>query len=129
MKYIVMECHPGYAVLMDEASRFVEAANLHYEVGQTVTDPVLMHDAAAQKRSIRHIIVRTAAAAACLILISAGGFGIYARNYRTHAVVVIAGGADIRMDVNRKGKVLSLRSENASAAELLKSYQIGRAHV
>jgi len=33
MKYIVMECHEGYAVLMDEESRFVNAANMHYEVG------------------------------------------------------------------------------------------------
>lgn len=123
MKYIVMECHPGYAILMDEASGFVEAANLHYEVGQTVTNPILMRDAALQKRNIRQIIVRTAAAAACLLLVSAAGFGIYARNFRTHAVVLIGSGADIRMDVNRKGKVLSLRSENASTAELLKSYQ------
>ena len=42
MKYVVMECHTAYAILMDEDSRFVKAANLNYEVGQTVENPVLM---------------------------------------------------------------------------------------
>ena len=42
MKYMVMECHTGYAVLLDEEGRFWKAADLHYEVGQTVENPVLM---------------------------------------------------------------------------------------
>ena len=42
MKYIVMECHEAYAILMDEESRFFHAANLHYSVGQTVSAPILM---------------------------------------------------------------------------------------
>ena len=29
MSYLVMECHPGYAVLLDEEGRFFKAANLH----------------------------------------------------------------------------------------------------
>ena len=42
MKYIVMECHYSYAVLLDRNGRFVKAANLGYKVGQTVEDPVLI---------------------------------------------------------------------------------------
>ena len=42
MKYMVMECHTGYAVLLDEEGRFWKAANLHYQVGETVEDPVRM---------------------------------------------------------------------------------------
>lgn len=34
MSYIVMECPPAYAVLLDEEGRFLKAANLHYEVGR-----------------------------------------------------------------------------------------------
>lgn len=45
MKYIVMETFTSYAVLLDEEGRFVKAANLNYEVGQTVKKPVLMRDA------------------------------------------------------------------------------------
>ena len=44
MSYLVMECHPGYAVLLDEEGRFLKAANLRYEIGQTVYDPVLMKE-------------------------------------------------------------------------------------
>lgn len=38
MKYLVMECHPGYAVVLDENGRFLKVANRRYEVGQTVAD-------------------------------------------------------------------------------------------
>lgn len=44
MKYIVMECHFSYAVLLDEDGKFVKAANRSYQVGQTVYDPVLVGD-------------------------------------------------------------------------------------
>ena len=40
MKYLVMETHPAYAVVLDERGRFLKAANLHYQVGQTVQDVV-----------------------------------------------------------------------------------------
>ena len=42
MKYLVMECRPGYAVLLDEEGRFLKAANRNYQVGQTVTEVVEM---------------------------------------------------------------------------------------
>ena len=44
MSYLVIEAHPSYTVLLDEEGRFFKAANLRYEVGQTVYDPVLMKD-------------------------------------------------------------------------------------
>lgn len=55
MKYIVMECHPGYAVVLDEEGRFLKVANLQYETGQTVTDVVEMEisQAAPQKKNKR----------------------------------------------------------------------------
>ena len=50
MNYLVMECHPGYAVLLDEEGRFLKAANLRYEIGQTVYDPVLMKETPERQR-------------------------------------------------------------------------------
>lgn len=44
MKYIVMECHRSYAVVLAEDGRFLTVANLRYEVGQTVTRVVEMLD-------------------------------------------------------------------------------------
>ena len=42
MKYMVMECHPGYAVVLDEDRHFLKVANLRYEPGQMVTDVIEM---------------------------------------------------------------------------------------
>ena len=40
MSYLVMETHPAYAVVLDEEGRFLKAANLRYQVGDTVQDIV-----------------------------------------------------------------------------------------
>ena len=40
MNYLVMEVHPAYAVVLDEEGRFLKAANLRYQVGDTVRDIV-----------------------------------------------------------------------------------------
>lgn len=122
MKYIVMECHKGYAVLMDEEARYVQAANLRYSVGQTVTSPVLMENAMEGERRISFYVTRFAAAAACLALaVSAGSF-YYTRNFKTHSTVLISAKTNIRMDLNKKGQVIHLSGGDAKAEELLKDY-------
>ena len=69
MSYLVMECHPGYAVLLDEDGRFLKAANLRYEIGQTVYDPVLMKETPERRRhTVRWISSGIAAIAACFLL-------------------------------------------------------------
>ncbi|HPY83894.1 MAG TPA: hypothetical protein PLS20_02485 [Ruminococcus flavefaciens] len=123
MKYIVMECHEGYAVLMDEESSFVHAANLHYEVGQTVTDPVIMGSEKEQTVNRNNIVMkRIAAAAACAILICAGGVHYYSMNYKTHSTIMISSEAEISMILNKKGEVISLESSSQKGKELLKEY-------
>ena len=42
MTYLVMECHPAYAVVLDQAGRVIKVANMGYEVGQKV-DYVIEH--------------------------------------------------------------------------------------
>ncbi|MBR5684225.1 MAG: hypothetical protein IKW96_13305 [Ruminococcus sp.] len=122
MKYIVMECHKGYAVLMDEEARYMKAANLRYTVGQTVTAPVLMEYGAEEERRISFYVTRFAAAAACLaIAVSAGSF-YYTRNFKTHSTVLISAKTNIRMDLNIKGEVLHLSGGDATADELLRDY-------
>ena len=44
MSYLVMEVHPAYAVVLDEEGRFLKAANLRYQVGDTVRDIVELRD-------------------------------------------------------------------------------------
>ena len=42
MSYLVMECRPVYAVVLDEQGRFVRVPNLGYEVGQRLDDVVML---------------------------------------------------------------------------------------
>ncbi len=35
MTYLVMEAKPSYCIVLDEAGRFIKAANFDYEIGQT----------------------------------------------------------------------------------------------
>lgn len=123
MKYIVMECHGGYAVLMDEAARFVKAANMHYEVGQTVTDPILMEEK-PEKAPSRNITVirRFAAAAAGLALFAGVGYSYYYSNLKPHSTVVICSDADICLSLNRKGTVIRASSSDPEGNDVLKEY-------
>ena len=123
MKYVVMECHDGYAVLMDEGAGFVQAANLHYSVGQTVTDPLIMQESGPEQKkfTIRRILP-AAAAAACLALASTAGIAYYTGKYKTHSVVVMSSDANIKMYLNKQGEVLSLQGEDEYAEEILKDY-------
>ncbi|MBR1822874.1 MAG: hypothetical protein IJ779_01425 [Ruminococcus sp.] len=123
MKYMVMETHDGYAVLMDEDARFVHAANLHYNVGDTVTEPIIMNnDPETASKGIKMIVTRAAAAAACIGLLIGGGYTYYANNFKPHSTIIISSEANITMELNKKGKVLSLKSNNDTGREILKDY-------
>lgn len=121
MKYIVMECHEGYAILMDEDSRFVNAANLHYKVGQSVTDPIIMDE---QQRSgrIKMYVTRFAAAAACIGVLATAGTLYYTHNLKPYSTILISSDAKIRMSINRNGKVIEIKSDDEDGKELLKNY-------
>ena len=121
MKYIVMECHEGYAILMDEESRFVNAANLHYSVGQSVTDPIIMNNE-ENSRSIKMYVTRFAAVAACIGVLATAGSLYYSRNLKPYSTILISSEANIRMEINQKGKVIKIKSDDDNGKELLKDY-------
>lgn len=123
MKYIVMECHEGYAVLMDEDARFVKAADLHYEVGQTVTDPIIMNEG-SRSGKIAFSAGKFIAAAACLVLFASAGAVYYSHNLKTQSTVVISSEVDIRMYANKKGRVIRIVSDSPSGQELLRDYSV-----
>lgn len=126
MKYIVMECHDSYAVLLDEEGRFVKAAALRYQVGETVENPVLMRDVSASSganrnaRLLRLFTGTAAALAACLVLV----FGL--RFYQTHLAayssILLSINPEVRMDLNRQGDVIELTGTNEDGVLLLEGY-------
>ena len=122
MKYMVMECHTGYAVLLDEEGRFWKAADLHYEVGQTVENPVLMKQPqpSGRRRITRLVSSTVAAAAACLFLFF--GFGYYQNYLRIYSSIYLSINPEVQMDLNRYGNVVRLTGTNEDGAKLLEGY-------
>ena len=121
MNYMVMECHPSYAVLLDEEGRFLKAANLHYKTGQIVHDPVLMREEPAKQRNLmRWARSGMAAAAACFLLLI--GFNYYQNNVVSYSSIYLTINPEIQMDLNRKGSVTRLEGINEDGKTLLEGY-------
>ena len=121
MSYLVMECHPGYAVLLDEEGRFFKAANLQYEVGQRVYDPVLMREEPQkQSHAIRWIGGAVAAIAACLLLVF--GIGYYQNYLQPYSSIYLTINPEVQMDLNRQGTVVDLTGTNEDGEKLLEGY-------
>ena len=120
MKYIVMECRPSYAIVLDEEGRFLRTANLRYEVGQTVEHVVLMREQRALSVRLRVLAGAAGAAAACLALTL--GAGYYQTYVRTYSHIYMSINPDVQMDLNRKGTVVGLSGMNADGQALLADY-------
>lgn len=121
MNYLVMECHPGYAVLLDEEGRFLKAANLRYEIGQTVYDPVLMKETPERQRHTAWWISSgIAAIAACFLLFF--GIGYYQNYIQPYSSIYLTINPEVQMDLNRQGTVVGLTGANEDGETLLEGY-------
>lgn len=121
MNYIVMECHSSYAVLLDEEGRFLKAANLHYEVGQTVYDPVLMREKPEKGfRPVRWVTGGAAAIAACFLMLF--GVNYYQNHMASYSSIYLTINPEVQMTLNRQGEVLKLQGTNEDGRTLLEGY-------
>ena len=121
MNYIVMECRPSYAILLDEEGRFFKAANLSYAVGQTVCDPVLMREEPVKhRRAAWWITSGIAAVAACLLLVF--GLGYYQNYMAAYSSIYLSINPQVQMDLNRQGAVVALQGTNQDGEKLLEGY-------
>lgn len=119
MQYIVMECHESFAVLLDEEGRFHKAANLHYQVGDTVTEPFLMKDPTDAKAPRRRIITSLIAAAACFVLIFGG---LYAEFLAPFTAIYLRINPEVCIRLNHHGDVIALQGVNEDGITLLEGY-------
>jgi hypothetical protein len=121
MSYMVMECHPGYVILLDEEGRFLRAANIRYEVGQTVYDPVLMKESAdTERRKIRTIYSALAAIAACLIMVF--GISSYQNYIQPYSYIYMSINPEVQIDLNRNGTVVGISGKNEDGETLIDGY-------
>ena len=114
MSYLVMECGLSYAVVLDEAGRFLKAANLGYQVGQTLDHVLLLEE--KKQPTLRQRIVPLAAAAACLclmLLVSVEFFFLPVGSVRMQI------NPEVRMEVNR---VIGLEGLNQDGNHLIDGY-------
>ncbi len=119
MSYIVLETHPGYAVLLDEEGRFVKAANMNYETGETVTDVFLIKDDPTSKKKFPAWAYTIAAMAACLVVMAA----FLVRSFISpYASVYISINPRVRIDVNKQDIVVGVEGVNDDGILLLEGY-------
>lgn len=124
MTYMVMECHPGYAVVMDEAGKFLKVANRRYEVGQMVTDVIPMQE--PPKKQKAKWITTLVAAAACLALV----LGLTLPGARQpYASVYVKINPEVRIDVDRKDMVVGLSGVNQDGIRLIEGYVYQNKHL
>ena len=119
MKYLVMEVHPAYAVVLDEEGRFLKAANLHYQVGDTVQHVVELQKTNAKSPAMWKPLSGLAALAACFSL---AFFGYYQPNYTAYGILRIQINPDVEMTVSRTDRVLNLEGLNADGTDLIEGY-------
>lgn len=123
MKYIVMECNFSYAVVLDEDGRFLNVANRHYEVGQTVTDVIELQSSqpVIQTKTKSHYkwIGSIAAMAACLILIVTAVFQFGISPYGSVYMTI---NPEVRIDVNKNDIVIDIDGLNEDGKTLVEDY-------
>lgn len=123
MKYLVMECSLGYAVVLDNEGRFKRIPNLGYEVGQeldyveelSMTEKLSVIERSPSNRSR---VKRWIAVAACFCILLLGG-----TLWRAPAGTVrIKINPDVRMTVNRFDRVVKLEGINEDGKKLIQGY-------
>ena len=122
MNYLVMEVHPAYAVVLDEEGRFLKAANLRYQVGDTVRDIVELRRLKEKRPALWKPLSGVAGLAACLCIVF---FGYYQPNFTPYGTLRIQINPDVEMTVSRTDRVLDLEGLNADGQILIEGYDYG----
>lgn len=117
-----MEVHPAYAVVLDEEGRFLKAANLRYQVGDTVRDIVELRRPRGQRLALWKPLSGVAGLAACLCIVF---FGYYQPNFVPYGALRIQINPDVELTLSRTDRVLELEGLNADGQSLIAGYDYG----
>jgi len=131
MKYLVMETHFSYAIVLDDGGRFIKCANFDYQVGDKVSDIVAMAPIerlpkpSLLKKLKKYFWVPTLATALALILVISGVI----QHYTTFASVYLAINPEVRIDINQSETVIGLAGMNLDGEHLVEGYPYKRKHL
>ena len=115
-----MEVHPAYAVVLDEEGRFLKAANLRYQVGDTVRDIVELRRPREKRPALWKPLSGVAGLAACLCIVF---FGYYQPNFVPYGALRIQINPDVELTLSRTDRVLELEGLNADGRVLIEGYE------
>jgi hypothetical protein len=119
---LVMEVHPAYAVVLDEEGRFLKAANLRYQVGDTVRDIVELRRPREKRPALWKPLSGVVGLAACLCIVF---FGYYQPNFVPYGALRIQINPDVELTLSRTDRVLELEGLNADGQVLIEGYDYG----
>ncbi len=120
MTYMVMETHLSYCVVLDEAGRFIKAANKSYEIGQTVGQIEPLAPLAKKKSRLITLSAVSGFVAACLVV----AFALYWSQFMTSfASVYLRINPEVRMEVSQQNRVVGLTGLNEDGAALIDGYE------
>ena len=119
MKYLVMENHQSHSVVMDESGQFHRIANLGYEIGDTVTDPIFMKTPEKKQPLNVKKLATIAAIFVCFIMASIP----FINNYNQSDVIVYMSiNPEIHIEFDKDGTINKLVADNRDGKTLLKDY-------
>lgn len=120
MKYLIMECHPSYAVALEENGAFLKVANMHYEPGQTVSEVIPMQLPESTGKTGYRWVRSLAAVAACLVLLLTC---VFMAGRMPYASVYLTINPEVRIDVNRMDMVVGLEGVNQDGVDLIEGLE------
>ncbi|MGI6090896.1 MAG: anti-sigma-I factor RsgI family protein [Saccharofermentanales bacterium] len=123
MKYLVMETHDAYCIVLDQKGRFIKADNEGYLAGQRL-DQISEYRFPGSRLAWRRTIVLAASMAAAVLIIFA--LQIYQEHFKPFASVYFKINPEIRIDVNRHDRVIELEALNDEGEVLLQGYDARR---
>ena len=119
MKYLVMECHPAYAVVLAEDGRFLRVANMRYQVGQQLDDVFGLEQPKAATVVIWKKAAEIAAAAACFCLVVLGMWQMVLVPCGTVRMQI---NPDVAITVNRLDYVTAVDGLNEDGKQVVQGY-------
>ena len=121
MKFMIMECHPGYAVALDSSGNFIKVANRRYKTGQLVTEVIPMRQPPQKKGRVW--LSALVAVAACLALLMTLLLPLSPQPY---ACVYVKINPEVRIDVDETDRVIGLVGINPEGEALIEGYDFRR---
>lgn len=116
MKYLVMECHESYAVVLDEQGRFIKAANLGYKVGDRV-EKILPMQEKRENKLLKFALPVAAAACICFLV------AVWSYLFMPFGTVMIEINPQVLVTSNRVDRVIKLEGVNEDGKELIEGYK------